>query len=351
MIKYNKDEITSEVYGIVKKAHINAIKSIKHFVTLLDLNPTLFNHLYSIDTIIDSERFLLLGEKTIAYYNSIDNQIHIFQSYINKLLNSEEGTNKDKIKYSLSHTLIHETLHANRDIIIKNPITPTNLRFFRYKSKYEELYNKYGNLINNKYKDTQVISLKHYKDHLEIIGYDHEIRSFVIYNLNNNEIDNSFIQNIFNKDMVLFDISKKFKHCAEIISPPYINEDTMNAPLYINNQFKHIEEMNSYEKKENEKLINKQRNVEEILVDSLSYIILKTAKENTIDLNAIYEHMLKHDKTPEFEIGLYLYKELGIDFIKWYILSCYEDEYNNKLNKIYKDKYKEVLTNLSNIYI
>ena len=59
MIKYNKDEITSEVYGIVKKAHINAIKSIKHFITLLHLDPTLFNHLYSIDTIIDSERFLL----------------------------------------------------------------------------------------------------------------------------------------------------------------------------------------------------------------------------------------------------------------------------------------------------
>ncbi len=349
MIKYDKEAISKEIYNLVKKAQETSLNYIKHFFTLLDLDPELFNHLYKINLFIDHERFLLNDEQFAAFYYTRGNEIHIYKSFIENIMHNKDK-NYEQLLHVLSFTLTHEYMHANRDIYLNDSITNIQLLLFNYENKYEEFTQKYGHLIKMK-RNIEELSITQYKDHTDIIAYDHGNNFFKIYRINNDKTYNKKeIHRIINSYPLQRENDCQFitSYYNQKSSKPFNN--IYNAPSFLYNPTKNINSLNRDEKKAYERTISKQNSMEEILIDAVAYIILNSRNKDKLDLNATYEYFKAYNNNPVLNIGLYLFNEIGEEGLKWFILSCYMEEYRDRLKEIYDSKYPQILTKLSGIY-
>ena len=76
------------------------------------------------------------------------------------------------------------------------------------------------------------------------------------------------------------------------------------------------------------------------------------------DTRALIDDIISRGKTPILcgGTGLYvkaachIYKAFGYDFMNWFILSCYEDEYIDMLEDIFGEYYDRVLEIFSHLY-
>ena len=126
MIKTNGKEkelnhSSFEILDIINEAHEFATASVNHFISLLDIDPKMYEHLSNIDIIVDYTSDVNY-ERELAHYVPSENVIHVCPEYVSDMLDFSKNHKRTAIVYNIANTLIHELIHANRDIFIYNGI-------------------------------------------------------------------------------------------------------------------------------------------------------------------------------------------------------------------------------------
>lgn len=235
--------------NLVNEGQQEAIKNIKHFLELLDLNKEAFNHLYNIEIKIDN-----IKKNEFAQYNLYDNIIILDIDKIIELAAGNEYNEKTKniIIDTIAITIIHETIHANRTIMIENTI-----------------------------------------------------------NINNIEEGKT------STDLLL-------------ASDNYLG--------------------NSLNLKEISKKLYNSRNFEEILTETISTIIEFSKNDTELNLDDVCNKILNSNTVFCIKVGANFIKNMGIDIIKWFLTSVYNDYYIDELELIFKDNYDKLVSNFGKLY-
>lgn len=234
---------------LVNEGKQEAIKSIKHFLELLDLNKEAFNHLYNIQIKIEN-----IKENEFAQYNFYDNIIILDIDKIIEIAAENEYNEKTKniIIDTIAITIIHETIHANRTIMIEDTININNIREGKTSTELILASDNYlGNSLNLK------------------------------------------------------EISTK---------------------------------------------LHNSRNFEEILTETISIIIDFSKNDTELNLNDVCNKILNSNAVYCIKVGANFIKNIGIDIIKWFLTSVYNDYYIDELELIFKDKYDKLISNFNNLY-
>ncbi len=351
----NKTKYTDAViYSYVYSAREYAIFSLKHFFDLLNINKTAFNHLYNTDIIIDYNCSLNAhSNRDIAYYEdnyikTNNNRIVILAYYIeNHLKNSNKISKKNIIK-DIGETIIHETLHSNRDLILKNAnniFYLENLKnYYSLKPKDKKIYDECDNILNNYYdkcyKDNYIIILKviNKKDYIQVYTYDKIDNSYKIYNISDIKFDYStdlyckIVDYLDEYDIMPIKILQDFKSNT-------INDIYGIINLYATN--KNIHNYNDVKKANY--FLKYQYALEEALIEALTLIVSYHSNKNNIDIKSACEDIKYKRENIILKNGLNIFENANIEFIKWFLLSCYNDEYVDLLESMFSDEYNNLI--------
>lgn len=123
MVNNKEDNIIS----LVKDAKEKSVELLKHFFELLDLNSDAFEHLYNIPIKVGN----VIGDGSGQYIVE-GNYLVISYEFLNELVDYyADATDKNKslenIILNIAMVIIHESIHADRTILIENSINSLNL--------------------------------------------------------------------------------------------------------------------------------------------------------------------------------------------------------------------------------
>lgn len=346
-----------------------AISSLKHFFGLLNIPEGLLDHLFDIEILIDYDndclRKIKVGGKevdeAIAVYSSAtndeDDAIYISHDYVNKILLAlKKGrvTRQDVIN-EFAATIIHELLHRNRTIILDNSL---KLEDAPYYDKYNEIFKDYDiskykflldEAINNNFynyfdKIVPLSIINKGNNIYDVVAYNKETNTFILYN--NQRFGTK-------KDMTLLLIgvelnSLNISHEPDVYIS-YKNGDYNEEIFYCTSEYYH-QKGDTIEKRDER--VSNQVFIEEAIVEVLARFILETRKNYKIDLEKI-ETILSKDRFLR-DCDLLAGKMLmmmGLPTIKWFILSCHEEEYDDRLYKTFEEKYNLLLNYFKDLMI
>ena len=361
MIDYNDDFkdlpfSNASMYSLVDYANDKKNEILKSFFRKLDLDPSLFEHLYDIDLIIDNSK---KDANLLAYYvdnneNTGEPVIYITTDFlINQLTKiDKDPLNREKYIDQIIVTLIHETIHCNRSIIVKNSINlrDTVKNTYQDNEYFKKVYAEFEDLLSNKYKGEDLTILKvlaSFTDY-EIIVYNRKLDSYEYYYLDYYYIDN--------------DSPTLFEDLKEIIEynlndlTPYISIKRIDkdAPsdlvLNVDTNSEYSLPLSSMEALVEGDKISSQLGLEESLTECLSHIIFESSKHETFNKDEICKSIEKYIFTDDVRLANELFKQMDEDTIKWFILSCYEDEYTNRIEEFYGESYPKIVSMFDAIY-
>lgn len=319
----------------IKKLIMSSKIKLYYFIEQIGLDPDDYSHLFDIKIYLN-----VSTEKVNSYavYSPENNSIEI--NLIN-FINFDD----EKLEKVFYQTFIHETLHANRGIYAHNVTNSIDCEHFcgynfdlnidlyknrLYKLIEEGIYDNYDNIVP--------ISIK--KTINEKIGIYYNKRNKVFYKTKLNDEVNDL------DDLYLYVDSNIIQESIGIL---YYPEDLSVNYLACHYDFKsNLDKINDFNKI-NEK-INKQILLEECLIDGLSFIVCNIDKTG-FDLENILNYALdSNDVTLDMAIGITILTKNGKDFLKWFINSCYEEEYTDRIYEIYAYHYDELLELCSDVY-
>ena len=312
--KYNTSE--EEMISYLNDAYNRAINYFSYFVSRYDLDPNLFEHLYNIDLVIDYS-----NEDACAYYvpRGDNLEIHVFSSYIDRLYTK----NKDKDLDYLASTLLHEMLHVNRTVILKNSIQCSE-----YIDSYDKIfdYSSFEYLLDNSFNNNT------YYDNPNYVILKKTNNETWIYNKNNNMFE------IYDGKLFL-EKPKKYSYYYFYLNKPAVISDYDLKYNY--------DELNNKNKDIIIDDIIKQLGIEECMTECMSAIIVYANKNKNLDIKDIVNLAFSNCKVQLLKIGFRLFYDDNV--IPWFLTSCYMDEYTNYLEKIYKN-YDEILDYFDLLY-
>ena len=301
--------------------------AVKNFLKLLDLPEDLLEHIFETKVIVDySDKY---SNELVSYYEANkdgDNTIHILASYIDEVITRIDNNYRNNFESNLETipiTLMHEFLHVNRDVMLKGNTNISNkelddLLFKRLNS------GRVGKIVllrvttseDNRYK-CEVYN--GYNNSYETYYYDKANITGNVFNKLERKIQrNYYIGKLFNS-------SKKTPSSSESIS---------KDDIIINNY---------------SVLNNDSFNMEEALTEAFARIIIEHRFKYKLCIYEICDHQLSNNKLPkDLVIAFNMIKNMDLDTIRWYLLSCYEDCLNNKLEYIFDSDYDELCDSFDN---
>ena len=320
-----------------------------NFVKLFNLDPTLFNHLSNI-------RFIF--KKMISYgsYNPSENIITINEKIMNAAYNLKINNKlTDEIIEMITTTIIHEILHANRTVLIKNKYTSGILEdvinFKKKKRKSEDFDNYYKTLEDikktigfdkfNRYIPVTVTTKS--KGAYEVIANDKMEEKYCYFRRVRTSI--SFYEN----NHFLEDISKKLDTISnyEVLQE---NLEDITFPTTIDAYIldDDIENKMKKDKDLTYKISDRQESLEEAFIETLSKLIAKCP--NKSNFYQKLDEISRDEDTPEdAQVACRIIEIGGMDFVKWFLLSVYQDEYVDEFKQLFSNNYQSFLEYLNNI--
>ena len=270
-----------ELIEITETGAFESIRSFGNFVELLGINSSIFSHLLDIKLIIDYSEELENDEnKSIAIYVSEDidgnNNIHLSARYIDNLVTctklydiSEFGNIIDE----LTTTIVHEVIHSNRDIIVKEGI------------HISKLLNLSSRLLLGK-------SNKQKNDEDTVGSYS----EYLSNNINLNNLSYEEVSDI-----------------SDIVASQF--------------------------------------GLEESFTEALAHLMVYHKDKDKLYINEYCEEMINKDSTTkDIKLAYMLIDKMSLDDIRWFILSSYEDGYNNRFVHLFKEDYNQFMLNMYSIF-
>ena len=361
MIDYNGDFkdlpfSNASMYSLVDYANDKKNEILKSFFRKLDLNPSLFDHLYDIDILIDNTNE---DNNVYAYYavnnpNTGEPAIYMTTNFLIKQLTNidKDPLNKEKYINQVIITLIHETIHSNRSILVKNSINVKDTAKPSYNDNeyFKKVYADFEDLLSKKYCDEDITLLKivaSFTDY-EIIVYNRKLDSYEYYYIDYDYIDNdspTLFEDI--KEIIEYNLND----LTPCISIKRIDKDAVAdllASMDTNSEYQ-LPLSSNEQLVEGEK-ISSQLGLEEALTECLAYIIFESSNHSTFDKDEICTKLENDFKTYDIKIANEIFKQMDESFIKWFILSCYEDEYTDRIGDYYGEYYPKLVRMFDSIY-
>lgn len=337
-LKYSLDDY-SEILSIAKKLSEDALM---HFFDLIGLDHSLFEHLKDIKLVIDLDEDNDYNEVIAFYENiweddrSIDNAIHFLPEYLDSII---EDKSNIKVINDLARTIIHETIHSNRSIIINDGVICNGLisDVDEYE-KYVSMFSGFSYKTFNKYK---------------VLKYEKNNYFYTIYSYNTLTGDYNIFSLPSNKrfkgiDELEYWLNKKtnmFCYLCTIENPYDFNPSALVSEY--STSFKNISKINNKNKKNVEIETNKQNGFEECLTEAFTAIIFYLRDKNVYNIDELFKN---NYLTPDVKLALNFIKQLDIDTVRWFFLSCYEEEYTNKFYELYKSDYFKLIDQFNEAY-
>lgn len=372
--KHSKNELVD----ICNKAINESICAFKHFVTLLEIEPSLFSHLLDMKLIIDyTEEYALDNEDNypfIAQYISEDedgnNNIHISAAYVDKILRYIDAHDESEYDYAvdeLTTTIVHEAIHCNRDIIVND-----GLYFFKLmgeakkkildkkndasiKEEFDNLYsNKLNEGINRSVVLLKVVESNDYSYSAYI--YNDYSKCYEIYNIPKRKVLFSNYNEIFKFIQAYLDIYIK-NPVLNLISPykriVAISEEEFFGGFsdYFPNDHIDIHNLSLDELATLIDAVSNQIGLEESFVETLAEFIVYTKNKKELNVHD-YCMSMQNDKltTIDVKLACQFLGKMSIDDIRWFMLSAYSENFENRFKKIFGDDYDIFIHNMYEIY-
>lgn len=355
--KHSKEEIKS----FCETALIESIRSFDNFIKLLGIDTSIFAHLRDINIVIDYTDDLD-KIKAVGCYASSDsednNSIHISAKYIDKIL-IYLGKHRDKYDEcldELSHTIVHEKIHANRDIMIKDGTVSLSLlssksaKIARIKNSNlrKELDPLLMQNLNNS-NDIILLKVKETEYYYMAYIYNNKNNSYEVFRLDKKKFNMGNYFNTFNmiqRYLSLNFFMMPFTSCSASLDDYEFYGVTDYVDDYIDvNELSNVEASSLYD------FTLSKIGIEEALTEAFANIIIDSKRKNELDIKECCDLAIKDDDMPyDLKLAYYLVSNLSIDDIKWFFLSCYEDEYDNRIRKIFGDDYETLIYNFYNLY-
>ncbi len=373
--------MNKEIYTFLSDANKTAINSLKHFFKLLNLNPDAFEHLYNIPTKISKT-----DEDAFAEYIPNEHIILVNPNYIKDMYELyEEAKDDEKLKNKIlantALTLIHETLHANRTVMIEeglnasNILNKTDTEIFRYAHiKSGNDLNQYDSLLEKIIDKPFVKDLKTFipikitfnKDNsYTVVAYNKEEKYYYIfenqfYQTKPNDNADEFLHQI---GLELNEGNHKGKELTTGENLPKKEKITVASDYikpFIDKGVSASEQglsLEEYAKQVDNNLLKatfrmeNAEGMEEILTETLALMIIIHRKEEKLDIDNAAQKILNDSSiTIDNVIGTKLITAMGTDMIKWFLTSVYEDQYEDKLEKTFQEEYDNLLLDYQDIY-
>ena len=320
MIKFEGKDLENkiELVSFLDDSFNISKKLFNDFVSSFDIDPSLFEHIYNADLIINNEEKEYIDEGIAFYLPSIeDPSINVHPIYLKSLLNENDYRNK----YNLAMTLLHEMIHINRTILINNIV-------------------QCSNYVDTVDRDLDISEFDRLLFDRCNEGRYEEYDDFVLLKRVNSAI---WIYNKLNKHFEIFmdiDDLDNIVFNKPVYSVPYIYY--LNTPRVASDYCLDYT-YSSFKNKDKEIIVDislLQIPLEECLTETLSRIITYKTMCN-LDIESTIEYVRLKSRQELISITTEIFKNK--DFIKWFLLSCYEDEYYDYLKDIFKENYTDVL--------
>ena len=79
-------------------------------------------------------------------------------------------------------------------------------------------------------------------------------------------------------------------------------------------------------------------------------MIIKTRNDNVFDLEEVNNNLQNSNADAEVKIGSRILSSMGIDTIKWFMTAAYENSYYDKFEYTFKEKYEDLLYDISDLH-
>ena len=311
-------------------------EAIYHFFDLIGIDRNLFSHFKDIKMVLDLDKE---NKDMVAFYENLseddidlDNSIHFLPEYLDYLIDDYMDSYVDLVK-----TVIHETIHANRSITINNGVLYPEC-YLRNAKEYEKYSLMLGDLIKDSSYLYQVLKFDRSESFYTVYAYENITGDFYIFRLPINFDITSIkdMDELLNKKNRLFDLISRVEN-------PYDKEDASIVANY-STSYKDPLTITKKDTYNISSETNKQMDFEECLTEAFAQIIyyLKDKDEYNIDELIEYGNFL-----PYIELALEYIKTLDMDTIRWFFLSCYDEEYRNRFYELYGKDYFKLIDNYS----
>lgn len=275
---------------LLLEAKKTAQYSINIFLDKLDINPEAFNHLYEIAMTIKPLEKNHEAQYDANYKIGLTTipLITINETYLDGLLYyiNNDIYDKDLVINNLASVMVHELLHANRTVYIAGGINPYNL----------------------------------------VDGFNDKLKKYKVrINMNSD-----------NKDKYI------------LTAPDYYHN-------YIDINLDNVKDYDTYFsdiiKNKIEKTIENQNGLEETIVETMANLIIRTKDIKDLNLDEEMDFFINNKTTrKEEKIAAHIIKRMGKDFLSWFMLSAYEEVYDNKIYDEFENKYERIIELTNNLY-
>ena len=312
---------------IVTTAVNRASSSLKHFFELLNLDSELFKHLCEIDVRVDD----LNDDVNAKYHSKEENFITLSEGYLGSLFNGmeEEKYTKQYVINDIATSVIHEMIRANRSVYVKD----SNISYDVVNLDEDDIVvdeDYLNGLMSSVIADEEyfgsyvVVPIK--IDYLEddnytVYAYNTITNQYNIYE--NQHFKTSNIHEIadeINTNRLRYTVTKTIPCTVKFESISYDDiEEVVDIKLPEGNF------------------------LEECLAEMLARFILYSRKSKRFNLNAFVDSLEDEELLPEYRLALEMLQKMGLGVIMWFVLSSYDDFFDQKLYDIYKNKYDAVI--------
>ena len=331
---------------LINKAKNVSDMALMHFFSLIGLNPELFTHLTKIKIVIDLTKFYD-HRGLIAFYDgineddpSLDNTIHLLPEYLDDILSCR---NKDEMFMDLVGTIIHETIHANRNIIIHNkPVYPQYV--MASFSTYEKYCEEYSDYIHESVGDYCVLKIKEKDNEYIIYSYHKIFKDFFVFSLKKDKID-CHIDSISQMEELLRKKITKFRVIKTVENPHELNLATIVSDY--STTYSNGYKLSKKNLLNSDGEIEKQRGFEESITEAFARIIYYLKDKDKFE----FKELMNIKDNPNYIVLAYtLINNLDMDTIRWFFLSCYMEEYRNKFYELYGEDYYQLIDVINNAF-
>ena len=311
-----------------------AWSSISQFLKLYNLKPELFRHLFELDVKIDNSK----SDFNAKYNSKSDNYITIYTSYIENLVDRlNDGTyTKQYVINDIATTIIHEIIHANRSVYVKDGSVCA--------------------ILSDDSVDPKTVTEDYLNFLLSSVISDEEyFSSYVVVPIRVDYLDNDtynvYAYNTVTNQYHIYEKQTfKSSNIHEIADELNTNRlrYTPNRTLHCNQKFESID-YSSQEESVLDIEITGSDYLEECLVEMISRFILYSRKSNIYNLDAFVKSVESENTLAEYKLVSKMMSKMGIDVIIWFIFSSYDDFYDEETYKKYKNKFDEIYSEYSKL--
>ena len=372
-------EKVKQIQDYVIKARTEAINALRVFFLHLGLDPNLFNHIYSVNMVVRKIKSKKNELPVCATLEQKTFTLLIDRDYVESLMemSNNKELSEDALVLNLALTIVHEMLHINRTIIINNLPNAYNYQLNlqrdirRSEQKFSEYdVPKYDRLTERMIREGHLDDFEYFMPVdikvsatglVTAVVYNKKTGNFQVYKNTGKDLPLIKLLDYDNYEELYTIVGKQVNmgtgklRCVETLSSlkgdlrgAEKDDTTLSADFYFNLHDEKLEK--AVTPKDFEEILTNDykvaidrmeygRRLEEAITEALAVIIVYSKNTLEFDLDYYCDIVVGNDERAENRIAANIIRLGGIELLKWFATSSYDEYYEDKLKKLFGAQY------------